>query len=187
LISVFSFLLSSSSSSATTTTTTTITTSSSSYLIVTSNQQQPDHTVRCISNKLQLSSNDQRAIEDSCHSLANIDQISSFATLNTSMLFLPRTTVHIDNNYIDPSAVVKVMQQQQQLKRQVLSSHVHLREDNDKYDESSISSQRDSGLGSGIHDGSSDDSLEEHESIQAEHNIEHSSMNGQLEFTDRYS
>ena len=126
------------------------------------------------------------------HSIDKLTQISSFANLSSSMLFLPRpsatNTSPPSSSYINQEAVAKVMQQQL-LKKESLSDttsisssstsspvvnvrhrtqpHVFVREDASTSGESSISSQRDSGLSSGINDGSSDgsprDSLNENE------------------------
>ena len=120
------------------------------------------------------------------HSLENLEKISSFANLNSSMLFLPKST------YINEETVAKVMHQQIS-KKETLSdstsmpasthnsplvhirsrSHLltsyqqQLREDASSSGDSSASSQRDSGLSSGINDESSDgsprDSLVEQE------------------------
>jgi hypothetical protein len=119
------------------------------------------------------------------HSLENLSKISSFATLNSSMLFMPKLTS--DTSYINQKTVVKVMQQQL-LKKESLSDTtsisslltfsppVHLRnqkqtcEDASSSGDSSTSSQRDSGLSSGINDGSSDysprDSLAENDQTE---------------------
>lgn len=122
------------------------------------------------------------------HPLDNLHNISSFATLNSSMLFMPKTP--INNSYINHETVAKVMQQQL-LKKDTLSDTtsisssltsspivnirhrtcqleiVQQREDTLSSGDSSTSSQRDSGLSSGINDGSSDgsprDSLIENE------------------------
>ncbi|CAF4203504.1 unnamed protein product [Rotaria sp. Silwood2] len=117
------------------------------------------------------------------HSLENLSKISSFATLNSSMLFMPKspttTTTTSSSTYINQETVAKVMQQQL-LKKESLSDitssisfplmsspRVHVRQQfpqKQKFDDtlssrdSSTSSQRDSGLSSGINDGSSDDS-----------------------------
>ena len=93
------------------------------------------------------------------HSFDNLAKISSFGTLNSSMLFAPR--VSTTDGYITPNTVVKVMQQQLLRKESLLSTHLsRRREEKEKSDDadSSSSSQRDSGLGSAINDGSSDDS-----------------------------
>ncbi|CAF1135380.1 unnamed protein product [Adineta steineri] len=106
------------------------------------------------------------------HSLENLSKISSFATLNSSMLFMPQST--INSSYINKETVVKVMQQQLLKKESLLdvtslssSSLVHIRkqyQQKQKSDEtlssedSSTSSQRDSGLSSGINDESTDNS-----------------------------
>jgi hypothetical protein len=114
------------------------------------------------------------------HAMNNLQNISSFANLNSSMLFLPKSS------YINQETVMKVMQQQQMSKRETLSDtnsvsssstssplvHVRhrlqqMREDTSSSGESSASSQRDSGLSSGMNDESSDgsprDSLIEHD------------------------
>jgi hypothetical protein len=105
----------------------------------------------------------------------NLHKISLFATLNSSMLFMPKPT--INTSYINQETVVKVMQQQL-LKKETLSDTtsisssstsspiIHVRhrtcpiipqpEDGDSLG----SSQRDSGLSS---DGSPRDSLSENE------------------------
>jgi hypothetical protein len=112
-------------------------------------------------------------IKHDLHPLEHLSKISSFATLNSSMLFMPKAPT--TSSYINQATVVKVMQQQL-LKKESLSditsslspsSFVHIRQrcqPRQKFDdtlssaESSTSSQRDSGLSSGINDGSSDDS-----------------------------
>jgi hypothetical protein len=108
------------------------------------------------------------------YSLDNLSKISSFATLNSSMLFMPKSFPTTISTYINQETVAKVMQQQF-LKKESLSdiqstssSVVHIRQryqQKHKFDDalssgdsSTSSSQRDSGLGSGINDGSSDDS-----------------------------
>lgn len=122
----------------------------------------------------------------STHSVEDLQNVSSFATLNSSMLFMPKST--INTSYINQETVVKVMQQQL-LKKETLSDTtsisssstsspiIHIRhrtyqigqqrEDTLSSGDSSVSSQRDSGLSSGINDGSSDgsprDSLIENE------------------------
>ncbi len=97
-------------------------------------------------------------IKHDLHPLEHLSKISSFATLNSSMLFMPKAPT--TSSYINQATVVKVMQQQ-------LLKKVHIRQrcqPRQKFDdtlssaESSTSSQRDSGLSSGINDGSSDDS-----------------------------
>jgi len=107
-----------------------------------------------------------------------IEKISSFATLNSSMLFMPKTSPNesINSTYINQETVVKVMQQQF-LKKENLSDTtsisssstsspiIHVRhrtyQSNPTQDETlSVSSQRDSGLSS---DGSPRDSLNENE------------------------
>ena len=121
------------------------------------------------------------------HSIDKLNQISSFANLSSSMLFLPRPAA-TPSSYINQEAVARVMQQQL-LKKESLSDttsisssstsspvvnvrhrtqpHVFAREDASTSGESSVSSQRDSGLSSGINDGSSDgsprDSLNDNE------------------------
>ncbi|CAF0949568.1 unnamed protein product [Rotaria sordida] len=123
------------------------------------------------------------------YTLENLHKISSFATLNSSMLFMPKSSI-TNNSYINQEKVVKVMQQQL-LKKETLSDTTSIsssstsspivqsrhrnyqittqqqREDTSSSGDSSISSQRDSGLSSGINDGSSDgssrDSLIENE------------------------
>jgi hypothetical protein len=123
--------------------------------------------------KLQLNKNE---LKRDLYSLDNLSKISSFATLNSSMLFLPKSTP--TTSYINQETVAKVMQQQF-LKKESLSDTtsisssltssplVHIRQrysQKQKSDEtlssgdSSTSSQRDSGLSSGINDGSSDNS-----------------------------
>jgi hypothetical protein len=115
------------------------------------------------------------------YSIENLSKISSFATLNSSMLFMPKSTTN--SSYINQATVAKVMKQQL-LKKESLSDTisisssltssplVHIRQrchEKQKSDDtlssgdSSTSSQRDSGLSSGINDGSSDDSLAENE------------------------
>ena len=103
------------------------------------------------------------------YSFEQLAKISSFATLNSSMLFLPQSSTSSSaNSYINHDTVAKVMQQQL-LKKELLSeasstrlSSVPYRDDKYKYDDvfcsenSSTSSQRDSGLSSGINDASSD-------------------------------
>jgi hypothetical protein len=113
------------------------------------------------------------------YSLENLHNISSFATLNSSMLFMPKST--INTSYINQETVAKVMQQQL-LKKETLSDTTSIsssstsspmipvrhrtcqitqpREDTSSSGESSASSQRDSGLSS---DGSPRDSLSENE------------------------
>ncbi|CAM4796126.1 unnamed protein product [Rotaria magnacalcarata] len=120
------------------------------------------------------------------HSLENLSKISSFATLNSSMLFMPSKPT-ATSSYINQETVVKVMQQQL-LKKEALSDTssisfslasssssssssppVNIRQQfqaKQKSDDTlssrdsstSSSSQRDSGLSSCINDGSSDDS-----------------------------
>jgi len=128
----------------------------------------------------------QEDVQHQTYSLDNLHNISSFATLNSSMLFMPKST--INTSYINQETVVKVMQQQL-LKKETLSDTtsisssstsspiIHVRhrtcqlgqqrEDTSSSGDSSVSSQRDSGLGSGINDESSDgsprDSLIENE------------------------
>jgi hypothetical protein len=110
------------------------------------------------------------------YSFENLSKISSFATLNSSMLFMPKPTT--TSSYINQATVAKVMKQQL-LKKESLSdstsmsssltssSLVHIRQrsyekrksdDTLSSGDSSTSSQRDSGLSSGINDASSDDS-----------------------------
>ncbi|UJR22319.1 hypothetical protein I4U23_025381 [Adineta vaga] len=107
------------------------------------------------------------------HDFEDPSKICSFASLNSSMLFLPKSTSPPTSSYINQETVAKVMQQQLSKKGESLSDItsplVHIRTQKQKMDEtlssgdsstsSSLSSQRDSGLGSGITDGSSDDSL----------------------------
>jgi hypothetical protein len=128
----------------------------------------------------------QEEFKHQSHSLENLPNISSFGTLNCSMLFMPKPT--INTSYINQETVVKVMQQQL-LKKETLSDTTSVsssstsspivpirhrtsqipqqREDTSSSGESSASSQRDSGLSSGINDESSDgsprDSLNENE------------------------
>jgi hypothetical protein len=123
-------------------------------------------------------------INHQSHSVENLNKISSFASLNCSMLFLPKPI--INTSYINQETVAKVMQQQL-LKKETLSDTtsisssstssplIHIRhrlqqqqrEDASSSGDSSVSSQRDSGLSSGINDESSDgsprDSLIENE------------------------
>ena len=109
--------------------------------------------------------------------LENLHNISSFAALNSSMLFMPKSTTN--NTYINQETVVKVMQQQL-LRKETLSDTtsvssssisspiVNIRhrtcqmtqqhEDISSSGDSSVSSQRDSGLSSGINDELSDES-----------------------------
>lgn len=111
------------------------------------------------------------------HSLENLSKISSFATLNSSMLFMPKPSA--TSSYINQETVAKVMQQQLLKKeslydttssisfpqpslspksiRQKQFSIKHKFDDTLSSRDSSTSSQRDSGLSSGINDGSSDD------------------------------
>ena len=98
-----------------------------------------------------------------------LSKISSFATLNSSMLFLPKliTTPSTSTSYINQETVAKVMQQQQQLllkKDEVFtdtSSKIHYRQKSDENlssEDSSTSSQRDSGfLSNDIHDDQSNE------------------------------
>ncbi|CAF1299315.1 unnamed protein product [Rotaria sordida] len=129
--------------------------------------------------KIQLNEN---KLKYELYSLENLSKISSFATLNSSMLFMPKSTTPtstINSSYINQETVAKVMQQQI-LKKESLSDTtssisfslissplIHVRQQfpqKQKFDDtlssrdSSTSSQRDSGLSSGINDGSSDDS-----------------------------
>ncbi|CAF1043892.1 unnamed protein product [Adineta steineri] len=116
------------------------------------------------------------------YSLENLHNISSFATLNSSMLFMPKSTMN--TSYINQETVVKVMQQQL-LKKETLSDTtsisssttsspiVNVRHRNyqliqQREDTSSSGdSSRDSGLSIGINDESSDgsprDSLSEND------------------------
>ena len=116
------------------------------------------------------------------HSLENLSKLSSFATLNSSMLFMPKSTTN--SSYISRETVLTVMQQQL-LKKESLtdaslssisSFPIHTQQryhQKQKFDDtlssgdSSVSSQRDSGLSSGINDGSINnsprDSLAENE------------------------
>ena len=100
----------------------------------------------------------------------SFDNLSSFASLNSSMLFLPRSSSP-STDYINEEIVAKVMQQQLLKKESLVetSSLHHLRTRHDRKQmmisdetlssgDSSTSSQRDSGLSSAVHDGSSDDS-----------------------------
>jgi hypothetical protein len=125
--------------------------------------------------------------EEFKHQSHSLENISSFGTLNSSMLFMPKST--INTSYINQETVVKVMQQQL-LKKETLSDTtsisssstsspiIHVRhrtcqlpqqqpEDTLSSGDSSASSQRDSGLSSGINDelsdGSPRDSLTENE------------------------
>lgn len=119
------------------------------------------------------------------HSIENLEKISSFAQLNSSMLFLPKSS------YINEETVAKVMHQQIAKKETLsdttsmsssnnssplvnirnrsylMSNCQQILEDGSSSVDSSASSQRDSGLGSGMNDESSDtsprDSLVEHE------------------------
>ncbi len=128
----------------------------------------------------------QEEFQHQSHTVENLHKISSFGILNSSMLFMPKST--INTSYINQETVVKVMQQQL-LKKETLSDTTSLsssttsspivhvrhrtcqiiqqREDASSSGDSSASSQRDSGLSSGINDESSDgsprDSLIEHE------------------------
>jgi len=131
----------------------------------------------------------QEEFKHQSHSVENLHNISSFATLNSSMLFMPKSPTINNTSYINQETVVKVMQQQL-LKKETLSDTtsisssttsspiIHVRhrtcqipqqqrEDTLSSGDSSVSSQRDSGLSSGINDGSSDgsprDSLIENE------------------------
>ncbi|CAF4651241.1 unnamed protein product, partial [Rotaria socialis] len=130
-------------------------------------------------NNLMMTTKKYEESQQQSHSLEDLKNISSFATLNSSMLFMPKPP--INNSYINHDAVAKVMQQQL-LKKETLSDTasisssstsspiVHIRhrtcqlgiiqqrEDASSSGDSSISSQRDSGLSSGINDGSSDGS-----------------------------
>jgi hypothetical protein len=124
-------------------------------------------------DQFQLNKNE---LKHDLYSLENLSKISSFATLNSSMLFMPKSTT--TSTYINQKTVAKVMQQQL-LKKESLSdtislsssltssSIVHIRQqyhqkqksdDTLSSEDSSTSSQRDSGLNSEINDGSSDDS-----------------------------
>lgn len=100
----------------------------------------------------------------------SFDNLSSFASLNSSMLFLPRSSSP-STDYINEEIVAKVMQQQLLKKESLVdtSSLQHLRTRHDRKQmmisdetlssgDSSTSSQQDSGLSSAVHDGSSDDS-----------------------------
>ncbi|CAF0733144.1 unnamed protein product [Adineta ricciae] len=120
--------------------------------------------------------------QQQANSAENLQKISSFATLNSSMLFMPKPTV--TTSYINQETVVKVMQQQL-LKKETLSDTtslssstasspiVHVRHrmgpsmQSREDASSSGDSSRDSGLSSGINDESSEgsprDSLSEHE------------------------
>ena len=130
---------------------------------------------------------------ESLHSIDHLSKISSFANLNCSMLFLPQSSSSSQPSYINQETVVKVMQQQQINKKDqtlsdttstsssstssplvhirhrshLLSTYHQLQEDASSSGDSTASSQRDSGLSSGINDESSDgsprDSLIEHE------------------------
>jgi hypothetical protein len=128
----------------------------------------------------------QEEFKHQSHSIENLHNISLFGTLNSSMLFMPKST--INTSYINQETVVKVMQQQL-LKKETLSDTISIsssstsspiiharhrigqitqqREDASSSGDSSVSSQRDSGLSSGINDESSDgsprDSLIENE------------------------
>ncbi|CAF3407630.1 unnamed protein product [Rotaria sp. Silwood1] len=119
------------------------------------------------------------------YTLENLHNISSFATLNSSMLFMPKSTT-INNSYINQEKVVKVMQQQL-LKKETLSDTtsisssstsspiINIRHRNypittqqqQQQQREDTSSSGDSGLSSGINDESSDgsprDSLIENE------------------------
>ncbi|CAF2127507.1 unnamed protein product [Rotaria magnacalcarata] len=130
-------------------------------------------------NSLMMITKKYEESQQQSHSLEDLKNISSFGTLNSSMLFMPKPP--INNSYINHDAVAKVMQQQL-LKKETLSDTasvsssstsspiVHVRhrtcqlgviqqrEDASSSGDSSISSQRDSGLSSGINDGSSDGS-----------------------------
>jgi hypothetical protein len=132
--------------------------------------------------------------EHNQHSIDQLTNISSFANLTSSMLFLPKPS--IPSTYINHETVAKVMQQQLFKKESLsdttsmssssassplvhirhrshpstLSSTTHqpTREDTSSSSDSTASSQRDSGLSSGNNDESSDgsprDSLVEHDS-----------------------
>jgi len=126
----------------------------------------------------QVSSN-KNSLKRELYSLDNLSKISSFATLNSSMLFMPKSIPPTPSTYINQETVAKVMQQQL-LKKESLSDTlsmsssstssplVHIRQryhPKHKFDDglssgdsSTSSSQRDSGLSSGINDASSDDS-----------------------------
>jgi len=112
------------------------------------------------------------------YSLENLSKISSFATLNSSMLFMPKSPPPPTTSYINQKTVAKVMKQQL-LKKELLSDtvsisssltsspFVHIRQryyqkqksdDTLSSGDSSTSSQRDSGLSSGINDELSDTS-----------------------------
>ena len=120
--------------------------------------------------------NENQLKRDLC-SVENLSKISSFATLNSSMLFMPKSP-QATTSYINQATVAKVMKQQL-LKKESLSDTtstvssltssplVHIRQrlhqkqksdDVLSSEDSSTSSQLDSGLSSGINDGSSDDS-----------------------------
>ncbi|CAF4734515.1 unnamed protein product [Rotaria sp. Silwood1] len=135
-----------------------------------------------MSKQEQIQTNENK-FKHELHSLENLSKISSFATLNSSMLFMPKsstTTTTTSSSYINQETVAKVMQQQL-LKKESLSDmtssisipltsspRIHVRQQisqKQKFDDtlssrdsSTSSSQRDSGLSSGINDGSSDDS-----------------------------
>ncbi|CAF0769637.1 unnamed protein product [Adineta ricciae] len=115
----------------------------------------------------------QSSDKNSPHELGDMSKISSFASLNSSMLFLPKSSS--SSSYINQETVAKVMQQQLSKKGESLSdiasplgqsrtikqqkSDEILSSADSSTSSSSFSSQRDSGLSSGITDGSSDDSL----------------------------
>ncbi|UJR26793.1 hypothetical protein I4U23_008106 [Adineta vaga] len=136
-----------------------------------------------LNNKKSPQITKQDQFQHQSHSVENLQKISSFATLNSSMLFMPKPT--INTSYINQETVVKVMQQQL-LKKETLSDTtsissstasspiVHVRHRTDPLIQStredtssSGDSSRDSGLSSGMNDESSDgsprDSLSEHE------------------------
>lgn len=73
-----------------------------------------------------------------------LSKISSFATLNSSMLFLPKSSSSSSTSYINHETVAKVMQQQQQLLKKEES--MRCRQISDENSSISSSSQRDSGF-----------------------------------------
>lgn len=91
----------------------------------------------------------------------SFDNLSSFASLNSSMLFLPRSSSP-STDYINEEIVAKVMQQQLSKKESLVETSLRkqmmISDETLSSGDSSTSSQRDSGLSSVVHDGSSDES-----------------------------
>lgn len=141
-----------------------------------------------VSNSTKTSMTTATKPKESTHSIDNLNKISSYANLTSSMLFLPASPPPVAQpSYINQETVVRVMQQQL-LKKETLSDTtsisssstsspiVHVRhrshlppppaleqqkqlaEDGSSSGDSTASSHRDSGLSSGINDGSSDGS-----------------------------